>query len=91
MGRQKCQDRADAFDVAGIYSVGKKVVGLAVLETGWCPLWHVGHESEQQGVGRWQRMAEEGSQRGPNTGACGGFVETMEGFESRVMAGKQCL
>ena len=48
MGSQKCQDRADAFHVAGMYSVGKKVVGLAVLERGWCPLCCVGHESEQQ-------------------------------------------
>lgn len=26
------QDRADAFDVAGMYRAGKKVVGLAILD-----------------------------------------------------------
>lgn len=38
---------ADVFDVAGMRSTGEKVVGLALLERGQCPLWQVGPESEQ--------------------------------------------
>lgn len=36
MGSQKCQDGADAFDVAGMHRAGKKVVGLAGLEREQC-------------------------------------------------------
>lgn len=46
MGSQECQDGADTFDVAGVHR-GKKVVGLAVLERGQCPSWHIGPKSEQ--------------------------------------------
>lgn len=47
MGSPKRQDGADVFDVAGMRGAGEKVVGLALLERGQCPLRHAGPESEQ--------------------------------------------
>lgn len=47
MGSPKRQVGADAFDVAGMQGMGEKVVGLALLERGQCPLRHTGPESEQ--------------------------------------------
>lgn len=59
MGRHKRQDGVDAFDVAGMRSASKKVVGLAVLEGGLYPAWglNLGGNSRHPGS---EEMAKDG-------------------------------
>lgn len=58
-GRHKRQDGVDAFDVAGMCSASKKVVGLAVLEGGPYPAWglNLGGNSRHPGS---EEMAKDG-------------------------------
>lgn len=93
MGSPKRHHEADAFDVAGIHGTGEKVVGLALLESGQCPSWHEGPESEnsrQPGMGEMADMSEEELQRDPDPGVCGSFKEAAEGYGTWVMTGNQC-
>jgi len=77
MGHHKRQDGVDAFDVAGICSASKKVVGLAVLEGGQYPEWvlNLGGNSRHPGS---EEMAKDGSQRDSEPGVWGGFAEVRE-------------